>query len=249
MILIADLLKMLLCIDVFFIDFYKKHIIIILPLRGNYRVNKNYLINMTKRISTKKKASRSLSANLWGRANDTFAKRNFRPGQHGNALKRETVYGTQLRAKQKLKKYYANINETQFKNLFLKAKSKKGDTAETFVGLLERRLDTVIYRANFVPTMYAARQVVDHKHVLVNGKTVNIPSYLVNPEDVIEIKEGARKIALISDSVARMEREVPPYLTLDKDNFSVKFNAVPKIDEVPYPVVMDVNLVVEFYSR
>lgn len=204
---------------------------------------------MTKRIETKKKASRALSVNLWGRSNDTFAKRNFRPGQHGNALRRETVYGTQLRAKQKLKKYYANINETQFKNLFFKARTKKGDTAENFVGMLERRLDTVIYRANFVPTMYAARQVVGHKHVLVNGKIVNIPSYLVNPGDVIEIRENAKKISLISDSLARLERDIPVYLDLDKDKYSIKFNAVPHIEDVPYPVVMDVNLVVEFYSR
>lgn len=204
---------------------------------------------MTKRIEAKKKVSRSLSVNLWGRSNDTFTKRNFRPGQHGNALKRETVYGTQLRAKQKLKKYYANISETQFKNLFLKAKTKKGDTAEHFVGLLEQRLDAVIYRANFVPTMYAARQVVGHKHVLVNGKNVNIQSYLVSPGDVIEIKDSARKMALISDSILRMERDVPVYLDLDKDNFKVKFNAVPHLEDVPYPVVMDINLVVEYYSR
>ena len=204
---------------------------------------------MTKRISAKKKVSRSLSVNLWGRANDTFNKRNFRPGQHGGALKRETTYGTQLRAKQKLKKYYANINETQFKNTFLKAKTQKGDTAETFIGLLERRLDAVIYRANFVPTMQSARQTVGHKHILVNGKMVNIPSYLVKPGDVIEVKESARKIPLIVDSLAKMERDVPAYMNLDAENFSVKFNAVPHIEDVPYPVVMDVNLIVEFYSR
>lgn len=204
---------------------------------------------MTKRIEAKKKVSRALTTNLWGRANDTFTKRNFRPGQHGNALKRETVYGTQLKAKQKLKKYYANISETQFKNLFAKAKSKKGDTAENFVGLLERRLDAVVYRANFVPTMHSARQVVGHKHVLVNGKVVNIPSYLVKEGDIIEIRDNSKKIALIADSLAKMEREIPVYLDLDKDNCSVKFNAVPHIEDVPYPVVMDVNLVVEFYSR
>lgn len=204
---------------------------------------------MTKRIEAKKKVSRALTVNLWGRANDTFTKRNFRPGQHGNALKRETVYGTQLKAKQKLKKYYANINETQFKNLFIKAKSKKGDTAENFVGLLERRLDVVIYRANFVPTMHSARQTVGHKHVLVNGKLVNIPSYLVKEGDIIEITENARKIPLIADSLVKMEREIPVYIDVNKDDFSAKFNAVPHIEDVPYPVIMDVNLVVEFYSR
>lgn len=204
---------------------------------------------MTKRITTKKKASRSLSVNLWGRVNDPFNKRNFRPGQHGTALKRETTYGAQLRAKQKLKKYYANMTETQFKNLFSKARTHKGDTAQAFVGLLESRLDTVIYRANFVPTMFAARQTVTHKHVKVNGKTVNIPSYLLKPGDTVEITEKAKTIPLINDSLSRMERDIPGYMILNSDDFSVKYNAVPNIEDIPYPIVMDINLVVEFYSR
>jgi small subunit ribosomal protein S4 len=203
---------------------------------------------MTKRVEAKKRPGRSLSVNLWGRANDPFIKRNFRPGQHGTALKRETTYGIQLRAKQKLKKYYV-VTEKQFKNLFLKAKTKKGDTAENFVGLLESRIDTIIYRANFVPTMYAAKQTVSHKHVKVNGKIVNISSYLASPGDIIEINEKAKKISLISDSLEKMEREVPVYLNLDAKNFSVKYNAVPHIENVPYPIIMDVNLVGEFYSR
>lgn len=204
---------------------------------------------MTKRITTKKKVSRSLNVNLWGRANDPFNKRNFRPGQHGTALKRDTTYGAQLRAKQKLKKYYANISEAQFKNTFIKAKSHKGDTAQAFIGLLESRLDSLIYRANFVPTMYAARQTVGHKHVKVNGKVINIPSYTLKPGDVVEITDKAKKIALIADSVAKMERDIPSYIEVDTQNLSVKYNAVPSIDDVPYPVIMDVNLVVEFYSR
>ncbi len=204
---------------------------------------------MTKRITTKKKVSRSLNVNLWGRANDPFNKRNFRPGQHGTALKRDTTYGAQLRAKQKLKKYYANISETQFKNTFIKAKSHRGDTAQAFIGLLESRLDSLIYRANFVPTMYAARQTVGHKHVKVNGKIINIPSYTLKPGDVVEITDKAKKIALIADSVAKMERDIPSYIEVDTQNLSAKYNAVPNIDDVPYPVIMDVNLVVEFYSR
>lgn len=204
---------------------------------------------MTKRITTKKKVSRSLNVNLWGRANDPFNKRNFRPGQHGTALKRDTTYGAQLRAKQKLKKYYANISETQFKNTFIKAKSHRGDTAQAFIGLLESRLDSLIYRANFVPTMYAARQTVGHKHVKVNGKIINIPSYTLKPGDVIEITDKAKKIALIADSVAKMERDIPSYIEVDTQNLSAKYNAVPNIDDVPYPIIMDVNLVVEFYSR
>lgn len=203
---------------------------------------------MTKRIGTKKKVSRALSVNLWGRANDPFNKRNFRPGQHGTALKRETTYGTQLKAKQKLKKYYV-ITESQFKNIFLKAKSHKGDTAESFVGLLESRIDAIIYRANFVPTMYAAKQTISHKHVKVNGKVVNISSYVAKPGDVIEITEKAKQIPLISDSIEKMEREIPVYLDLNTKDFSVKYNAVPHIEDVPYPITMDINLVVEYYSR
>ncbi len=203
---------------------------------------------MTKRIEAKKKASRSLSVNLWGRANDPFNKRNFRPGQHGTALKRETTYGSQLKAKQKLRKYYV-ITETQFKNIFKKARTHKGDTAESFVGLLESRIDAIIYRANFVPTMYAAKQTISHKHVKVNGKVVNISSYVARPGDVIEITEKARTIPLIADSLAKMEREIPTYLDVNTKDFTVKYNAVPHIEDVPYPAVMDVNLVVEYYSR
>lgn len=204
---------------------------------------------MTKRLDAKKKVSRALSVNLWGKANDPFLKRNYRPGQHGTALKRDTTYGNQLKAKQKLKKYYANMNETQFKNLFTKAKREKGDTAQNFVGMLERRLDAVIYRANFVPTFYAARQVINHKHIMVNGKTVNIASYMVKPGDVISVREKSRKIPLIADSLARMDREVPVYMDLNAADFSVKFNAVPKLEDIPYEVPMEINLIVEFYSR
>ncbi len=203
---------------------------------------------MTKRIEAKKKASRSLSVNLWGRANDPFTKRNFRPGQHGTALKRETTYGSQLKAKQKLRKYYV-ITETQFNNIFKKARTHKGDTAESFVGLLESRIDAIIYRANFVPTMYAAKQTISHKHVKVNGKIVNISSYVAKPGDVIEITEKARTIPLIADSLTKMEREIPTYLDVNTKDFTVKYNAIPHIEDVPYPAVMDVNLVVEYYSR
>ncbi|MDR1498923.1 MAG: 30S ribosomal protein S4 [Rickettsiales bacterium] len=203
---------------------------------------------MTKRIEAKKRVSRSLSVNLWGRANDPFNKRNFRPGQHGTALKRETTYGTQLKAKQKLKKYYV-ITEKQFRNLFAKAKTHRGDTAESFVGLLESRLDSIIYRANFVPTMYAAKQTISHKHVKVNGKIVNISSYLAKPGDVIEITERAKHIPLIADAVDRMERNIPVYLSSEPKSFSVKYNAIPHTEDVPYPAVMDINLVVEYYSR
>ncbi|MDR2760881.1 MAG: 30S ribosomal protein S4, partial [Rickettsiales bacterium] len=189
------------------------------------------------------------SVNLWGRANDTFLKKNYRPGQHGATPKRETTYGAQLRAKQKLKKYYSNMTETQFKNYFLKARKEKGDSAENFVGLLERRLDAVVYRANFAPTFYAARQVVGHRHILVNGKTVNISSYLVKPGDAVEVKQSSRTIPLIAESLAKMERPAPVYINLDADNFSAKYNAAPKLADIPYPVEMEISLIVEFYSR
>jgi small subunit ribosomal protein S4 len=204
---------------------------------------------MTKRVEAKKKVSRSLSVALWGRANDPYNKRNYRPGQHGAAVKRETTYGLQLRAKQKLKRYYANISETQFKNLFIKARRSRKDTAQAFVGLLESRLDTVIYRANFVPTMFAARQTVNHRHVRVNGKTVGISSFLLKPGDSVEIVEKARKMTLISDTLAKMEKDVPSYISVDAGNFSAKYNAIPAMEDVPYPITMDVNLVVEYYSR
>ncbi|MDR1494855.1 MAG: 30S ribosomal protein S4 [Rickettsiales bacterium] len=204
---------------------------------------------MTKRIGAKKKASRSLGVNLWGRANDPYNKRNYRPGQHGTAVKRETTYGLQLRAKQKLKKYYANMSETQFKNLFLKARRSRKDTAQVFVGLLESRLDTVLYRANFVPTMFAARQMVNHRHVRVNGKIVNIPSFLLKPNDSVEIDEKAKKITVLADSLAKAEKDVPSYIVVDVGNLSAKYSSVPALEDVPYPITMDINLVVEYYSR
>lgn len=204
---------------------------------------------MSKRLNAKKKISRALGVNLWGRANDPIIKRNYRPGEHGTGLKRDTTYGTQLRAKQKLKKYYGNISEKQFRNLFVEAKRMKGDTAQEFVGLLERRLDAIVYRSNFVPTVFAARQFVNHKHVTVNGKVVNIPSYQVRPGDVVEVRENAKNIPMVLDSISKIEREIPSYLELNAQNYSTKFIAVPKLEDIPYPVEMNINLVVEFYSK
>ena len=204
---------------------------------------------MTKRLNAKKKISRSLGENLWGRANDSSIKRNFRPGEHGTGLKRDTTYGLQLKAKQRLKKYYGEITEKQFSNTFKKAKNKKGDTSQLFIGLLESRLDMIVYRANFVPTIFAARQFVNHKHVLVNGKSVNIASYSVKPGDVIQVRERSRSIPLVLDSLQKIEREIPTYLDLNAKDFSIKYSAIPAIEDVPYPVKMEVNLVVEYYSK
>ncbi len=205
---------------------------------------------MTKRLNAKKKISRKLGASLWGQAKDPFTKRNSKPGQHGAASKgRTSDYGVQLRAKQRMKFYYGNISERQFFNSFTLASKMKGDVSENLIGLLESRLDAVVYRANFVPTVFAARQFVNHKHVTVNGKTVNIPSYRLKVGDVVQVREKSRKLTIVMESLQKMERDVPSYLTLDKDAFSIKVAAKATLAEVPYAVEMQPHFVTEFYSR
>jgi len=204
---------------------------------------------MTNRIKAKKKASRSLGVSLWGRANDPFLKRNYRPGERGAMPRRKTNHAIHLEAKQQIKKHYANINEKQFKNLFVKGKSIKGDTAENFAGLLESRLDTIVYRSNIVPTVFAARQFVSHKHITVNGKVVNIGSYQIKPGDVIQVREKFRKIPMVIESMEKMERDVPAYLEVAVKDMSVKFLNVPRISDIPYPFEANFNLIVEFYSK
>jgi small subunit ribosomal protein S4 len=204
---------------------------------------------MTKRLNAKKKLSRKLGGSLWGQAKDPYAKRNYRPGQHGAASKRVSDYGNQLRAKQRMKFYYGNISERQFFNIFEEAVRLKGDSSENFIALLESRLDAVVYRANFVPTVFAARQFVNHKHVTVNGKVVNIPSYRLKIGDVVQVREKSRKLAIVIDSLQKMERDIPSYATLDKDNFSVKLTEKPSFSEVPYAIEMEPHLITEFYSR
>lgn len=206
---------------------------------------------MTKRTNTKYKISRRLGLSLWGRAKDPYNKKNYPPGHHGPAGHRKTLsdYGKQLMAKQQLKGYYGNIAEKQFRHIYELAIRKKGDTSEHLIGLLERRLDIVVYRMNFVPTVFSARQFVNHKHVKVNGKTVNIPSYRVKEGDVIEVAEKARQIPMVIEAAEKQEREVPSYLEADNKILKGKFIRVPKFSDVPYPVKMEPNLVVEFYSR
>jgi len=205
---------------------------------------------MTKRFSAKKKLSRKLGGNLWGKANDTFAKRNYRPGQHGSASKgRSSDYGMQLKAKQRLKFCYGNISEKQFYNSFKLASRMKGDASENLISILESRLDSVVFRANFVPTVFASRQFVNHKHVMVNGKVVNIPSYRLKIGDVVQIREKSRKINLVIESIQANERDIPSYLQLDKDNFSIKLTEKPTFAEVPYAIEMEPHLVTELYSR
>ncbi len=203
---------------------------------------------MTKRVRAKKKISRSLGVNLWGRANDTFTKRNYRPGQHGTAPRRETNHSIHLRAKQKVKKYY-DIKESQFRTIFENAKRLTGNTEEIFADLLESRLASIVYRANFAPTVHAARQLVSHKHILVNGKVINIPSYQVKVGDIISIVENAKKIPLINESLEHMERDIPNYLELNANDKTVKFLNKPALSDIPYPFDAEFNMIVEFYSK
>ena len=208
------------------------------------------LLKMTKRIKSKHKVDRRLKVNLWGRPKSPFNTRAYPHGQHGQNKKgKPTDYGVQLNAKQKLKSYYGNINERQFRNIYRKAITKKGDTTENLIGLLERRLDTVIYRAKFTPTVFAARQLINHGHIRVNKKKVNIASYLVKETDVIEVKDKSKNLTVIDGSLANKERDVPEYIQLDDKNKTVKLIRVPKFEEVPYPVIMEPNLVIEYYSR
>ncbi len=205
---------------------------------------------MTKRLNSKHKVDRRLRVNLWGRPKSPFNTRAYPPGQHGQSKSsKPSDYGIQLSAKQKLKSYYGNMNERQFRNVYKKAIMKRGDTAENLIGLLERRLDAVIYRSKLSNTIFSSRQLINHGHVRVNGKKVNIASYQVREDDTVEIRDKSKQLALIDIALANKEREVPEYLQLDEKNKKVKFVRVPKFEEVPYPVVMEPNLVIEYYSR
>ena len=205
---------------------------------------------MTKRVSAKHKIDRRLGENLWGRPKSPLNKREYGPGQHGQRRRGKiTDYGTQLKAKQKLKGYYASIGERQFKAIYHEAARLKGDTSEYLVGLLECRLDAIVYRAKFVPTVFAARQFVNHGHIKVNGRRVNIPSYRCKAGDVVEIKDKSRQLPLVIDAVQSGERNIPDYLDVDHNKHTAKFLRVPAFADIPYAVKMEPNLVVEFYSR
>ncbi|MDA9817898.1 30S ribosomal protein S4 [Flavobacteriaceae bacterium] len=206
---------------------------------------------MTRIINAKKKVSRKLRVNLWGSDKDPFLKKNYKPGQHGANLRtRPTDYGNQLRAKQILKSYYANMTERQFRNIFKEAAKNKGDTGENFITLLELRLDVVIYRANFVKTMFAARQFISHKHITINDKVVNISSYRLKIGDVVKIKDKHKDLALVVESLASSDkRDIAPYLEVNEEDRSVKITSEPNFSDVPYPIEIETNLIVEFYSR
>ena len=203
---------------------------------------------MTKRINAKHKVDRRLKVNLWGRPKSPFNTRNYPPGQHGQNKKgKPTDYGIQLNAKQKLKSYYGNINERQFRNVYRKALKKKGDTTENLVGLLETRLDTVIYRAKFAPTVFSARQLINHGHFRVNKKKVNISSYTVKENDLIEVKDKSKSLTIIEGCLSSKERDVPEYIQYDTKNKTAKLVRVPKFADIPYPTVMEPKLVIEYY--
>jgi small subunit ribosomal protein S4 len=204
---------------------------------------------MTKRVEAKSKICRRLGVNLWGRPKNPIGKRDYPPGEHGQKRRKISGYGLQLAAKQKLRGYYGNITEKQFHKVYEEASRCRGDTAENMIGLLERRLDTVVYRLNFVPTPFAARQLVNHGHVRVNGRRVNIPSYLVREGDVIEIREKSKNLTTVLGAVQQPERDVPDYLSVDYKALKGTLVRTPKLADVPYPVQMEPNLVVEYYSR
>jgi small subunit ribosomal protein S4 len=205
---------------------------------------------MSKRIEAKYKINRRLGLNLWGRSKSPLNKgRENPPGQHGARRKKPSDFGTQLAAKQTLKGYYGNISEKQFRKLYDEAVRRRGDTSEHLVELLERRLDAVVYRLKFAPTPFAARQIVNHGHVRVNGKRVNIASYQVKDNDVIAIKDKSKDMALILEAAQSAERDVPDYLQVDHKEMKGSFVRAPKLADVPYPVQMEPNLVIEFYSR
>ena len=204
---------------------------------------------MSKRVASKYKINRRLGVNLWGRPKSPVNKREYGPGQHGQRRRKPSDFGVQLAAKQKMKGYYGNIGERQFRRYYEEASRRRGDTGEKLVELLERRLDAVVYRAKFVPTVFAARQFVNHGHILVNGRRVNIPSYQVRDGDVVQIKDKSRELPLVLDAIDSAERDVPDYINLNLKDMSATYLRAPKLADVPYPVQMEPHLVVEFYSR
>jgi small subunit ribosomal protein S4 len=204
---------------------------------------------MSKRHSAKYKIDRRMGENIWGRPKSPVNSRAYGPGQHGQRRKQKVSdFGLQLRAKQKLKGYYGNLTEKQFSRTYDEAARRKGNTAESLIALLESRLDAIVYRAKFVPTVFAARQFVNHGHVLVNGKRVNIASYRVKVGDIVSVRERSKNMALVLEALQSSERDWPDYVEVDAKAMTAKFIRAPELSEVPYPVKMEPNLVVEFYA-
>ena len=204
---------------------------------------------MSNRTRPKYKIDRRLRVNLWGRPKSPFNSREYGPGLHGQRRRKQSDYGLQLQAKQKLKGYYGNISERQFRRYYIEADLRKGDTSENLLALLERRLDAVVYRMKLVPTVFASRQFINHGHILVNSKRVNIPSYKVKDGDVIEVKEKSRDLPLVLEAAGSPERDVPDYVEVDHGKMRGTFLRQPGLADVPYPALMEPNLVIEYYSR
>ena len=205
---------------------------------------------MTKRTAAKHKIDRRMGENIWGRPKSPVNRREYGPGQHGQRRKAKlSDFGIQLRAKQKLKGYYGDLTEKQFRRIFAEAERIRGDTGEKLVGLLESRLDALIYRAKFVPTIFAARQFINHGHIRVNGRKVNIASYRLNEGDTVEVREKSKQIPLVLEAIALAERDVPEYVSVDHSKMSAIFVRIPSVSDVPFPVIMEPNLVVEFYAK
>jgi len=205
---------------------------------------------MTKRVEAKHKLDRRMGQNIWGRPKSPVNRREYGPGQHGQRRKGKlSDFGVQLRAKQKLKGYYANISEKQFRGIYAEAIRLKGDSGANLIGLLERRLDAVIYRAKFVPTVFAARQFINHGHVKVNGHRVNISSFKLKVGDVVEIKESSKQLTHVLEASQLGERDVPDFLEVDHSKMTAKYTRIPALSDVPFAVQMEPHLIVEFYSR
>ncbi len=204
---------------------------------------------MTKRTESKYKIDRRLQVNLWGRAKSPINKREYGPGQHGQRRKKPSDYGVQLMAKQKLKGYYGNISERQFRKYYAEALRRKGDSGENLVGILESRLDAIVYRMKLVPTVFAARQFVSHGHMTVNGKRVTVPSFMVKVGDALAVRPKSKELATLKEASESAERDVPDYIEIDHAKFIGALKRVPGLKDVPYPVQMEPNLVIEFYSR
>ena len=202
-----------------------------------------------KRHSSKHKIDRRLGVNLWGRAKSPVNAREYGPGQHGQRRRKPTDYGVQLMAKQKLKGYYGNIGEKQFRKYYDEAVRRRGDTGQNLIGILECRLDALVYRMKFAPTVFAARQLVSHGHILVNGRRLNIPSAMIKVGDIVELKEKSQTIPQVMEAMASPERDIPEYLTVDEAKMRGSMTSVPELADVPYPVHMEPNLVIEYYSR
>jgi small subunit ribosomal protein S4 len=176
-----------------------------------------------------------------------YDRRNYPPGQHGQDRKKFSEYGTQLREKQKVKRMYG-IMENQFRNIFKEADRQKGITGETLLALLERRLDNIVYRLGFANSRDEARQLVRHNHFLVNQSKVNIPSYLVKPGDVVELREKSKKVVRILEALEGVARRgVPQWLELDKDQMKGSVKGLPAREDITLPI--QEKLIVELYSK